>query len=430
MNPISGQFFGSSGFPQANPSRPMIPHPMPPNDGQVVKDFLQLVTKGNLGEIINYIGIHKLDITKIVDGNFRHTCLFYACLIPDPEMAYQVIKVFIERGVTPTYTDVLNQTVLYYAAREGKVKCAQYLLSLGSEANHRDQYGQTPLYYSAREGHYELTKMLLDAGSNVNNIDNNGQSALFYSAREGRRNICELLISYGIDINRQDNHKQTALHWAKKYNRTTVVDLFVAHGAIVPKEIPKAVPKEKASKKGDKKHKKPPTDINSVNKYILTIYRDGQWRRVTQEEFKEFEDNHNEVARYFKKPSLLSTIKPPLDPQANITYHWDKAATKILNHMWKLQGACHFHHPVDYVAMNILDYPQIITHPMDFGTIKNKLEIGDYNGCREFVNDMELVFRNCIIYNTELSDFGQLAKRLQNEFNNQCKINYLDFYMT
>jgi len=35
---------------------------------------------------------------------------------------------FIERGVPATYTDVLNQTVLYYAAREGKLKCLNLLI--------------------------------------------------------------------------------------------------------------------------------------------------------------------------------------------------------------------------------------------------------------------------------------------------------------
>lgn len=56
----------------------------------------------------------------------------------------------MEKGVPATYTDILNQTVLYYIAREGKLNCVEYLVKLGCNVNHRDQYGQTPLYYAAR----------------------------------------------------------------------------------------------------------------------------------------------------------------------------------------------------------------------------------------------------------------------------------------
>lgn len=45
--------------------------------------------------------------------------------------AFQVMKMFIEKGVVPTYTDILNQTVLYYVAREGKANCVEMLLKLG-----------------------------------------------------------------------------------------------------------------------------------------------------------------------------------------------------------------------------------------------------------------------------------------------------------
>lgn len=60
------------------------------------------------------------------------------------------MKMFIEKGVPATYTDILNQTALFYVAREGKVNCVELLVKLGCGINHRDQYGQTPLYYAAR----------------------------------------------------------------------------------------------------------------------------------------------------------------------------------------------------------------------------------------------------------------------------------------
>ena len=50
---------------------------------------------------------------------------------------------------------------------------------------------------------------------------------------------------------------------------------------------------------------------------------------------------------------------------------------KILHKIFEiLEGdplAYDFLEPVDYVALNILDYPKIITNPMDLGTVKKNL---------------------------------------------------------
>jgi hypothetical protein len=69
---------------------PPMPSTVPP---QLAKDFLSVVKKGNMGEISSFISKAKLlivdqyniDITKIVDDNFRQTCLFYATQIKDNE---------------------------------------------------------------------------------------------------------------------------------------------------------------------------------------------------------------------------------------------------------------------------------------------------------------------------------------------------------
>lgn len=49
------------------------------------------------------------------------------------------------------------------------------------------------------------------------------------------------------------------------------------------------------------------------------------------------------------------------------------------------------------------DYHDIISNPMDFGTIKYKLDNGDYEKLDEFFSDCQLVFENCRLYNKENS---------------------------
>lgn len=62
----------------------------------------------------------------------------------------KILQFFINKGVSPNYSDILNQTVLFYIAREGKINCVDYLVNLGCNVNHKDEYGQTPIYYAAR----------------------------------------------------------------------------------------------------------------------------------------------------------------------------------------------------------------------------------------------------------------------------------------
>jgi len=137
------------------------------------------------------------------------------------------------------------------------------------------------------------------------------------------------------------------------------------------------------------------------------------------------------VGSYLKNPELINSLKlPPVSQTSNIFYHWDKAAMKIINHLWKQQGAWTFHQPVDTVALRIPDYNVIVKRPMDFGTIKQKLATGAYTKCQEFVTDVELVFQNCLDYNGETSDFGVLAKNLREEFKKQRQLLSLDYYMS
>ncbi|OQR98352.1 histone acetyltransferase [Achlya hypogyna] len=76
-----------------------------------------------------------------------------------------------------------------------------------------------------------------------------------------------------------------------------------------------------------------------------------------------------------------------------------------------------FSSPVDPVALNIPNYFEIIRRPMDFGTIKKKLDANVYKHLAPFAADVRLTFRNAMTYNNEESDVHQLAKDMLNDFN-------------
>ncbi|RIA79372.1 hypothetical protein C1645_840853 [Glomus cerebriforme] len=64
------------------------------------------------------------------------------------------------------------------------------------------------------------------------------------------------------------------------------------------------------------------------------------------------------------------------------------------------------------------DYLIHIKHPMDFGTMRKKIDAHEYslgNGMQEFKDDLELVFRNAMTYNTSDTIYYRVAKKLQTQ---------------
>jgi len=66
---------------------------------------------------------------------------------------------------------------------------------------------------------------------------------------------------------------------------------------------------------------------------------------------------------------------------------------------------------------------------MDFGTIKNKLNNNLYDGVAGFLNEMRLVFSNCVTYNGAESEIGLISKNLEKEFDRLCHDNHIDQYL-
>ncbi|XP_076667280.1 ATP-dependent chromatin assembly factor large subunit isoform X4 [Andrena cerasifolii] len=67
------------------------------------------------------------------------------------------------------------------------------------------------------------------------------------------------------------------------------------------------------------------------------------------------------------------------------------------------------------------DYHDIISNPMDFGTIKYKLDNGGYETLEQFFGNCHLVFDNCQAYNEEHSSVYKAGMRLLKYYEKRCK---------
>ena len=78
-----------------------------------------------------------------------------------------------------------------------------------------------------------------------------------------------------------------------------------------------------------------------------------------------------------------------------------------------------FLEPVDPVAMNIPTYFDYVKHPMDLGTMQEKLSNWEYHSMEEFEKDMKLVFSNCYAFNPDGTIVNMMGHRLEEVFNSK-----------
>ena len=75
-----------------------------------------------------------------------------------------------------------------------------------------------------------------------------------------------------------------------------------------------------------------------------------------------------------------------------------------------------FREAVDWKALQLFDYPQIIKSPMDLGTVKGKIESNGYRSLEECAEDIRLIWKNCMTYNADGSEFYNLADSFSRRF--------------
>ena len=93
-----------------------------------------------------------------------------------------------------------------------------------------------------------------------------------------------------------------------------------------------------------------------------------------------------------------------------------KMMGKVFEVVEKDPLAYDFLEPVDYIALGILDYPKIITNPMDLGTVKRKLYDYKYPTFEELLEDINLIWKNCRTYNQPGSDIVKMANHCEKIF--------------
>ena len=397
-------------------------------DGTLVKMVLNSVQDGDLATIKQNIDRYSLDMNLLIDKENQQNAFFFCALVKNDIDALNICKYLVEIGVKPSHKDKYEQTCLYYTVREGKYETSKYLIeNCKLPINEKDIYGQNPIYYAARDGHLNLCELLVKKGADVNLEDKYGQTCIFYAIREGHYDIVEFLIKHGANVNKSDKKKQTPVSYAMKNNKDKIVELLVNNGGRKPE------PKAKNNKDKKKNPRKKSTDTDNNNqskseiitnvqtpkKYILVkIGKNGEKTPLNEEEYNQFVKEHQDIFDLLNNRENLQKICDEItDEDIKMQDSWEKLARKLMNTLWKFKEADLFHKPVDPQELNIPDYFDIIKNPMDFSTIKKKLNNFTYTNLKEFCADMNLVFENCYTYNGRKTTIGEICSRVKAEYN-------------
>jgi ankyrin repeat protein len=124
---------------------------------------------------------------------------------------------------------------LHFAAGEGYVGMAQYLLDKNADINVKNAAGTTPLHEAARSGNLFIMELLLQRGADARVRDAKGNTPLHIAVpAASHRAALDMLLLHGADPNTRDEHGESPLHILISLNRSAdVIAALLAGGADV-----------------------------------------------------------------------------------------------------------------------------------------------------------------------------------------------------
>lgn len=85
----------------------------------------------------------------------------------------------------------------------------------------------------------------------------------------------------------------------------------------------------------------------------------------------------------------------------------------VLQQLFKKRDSEPFREPVDWEGLGLTDYPSIIKRMMDLGTVRKNLKAESYRSLEDALDDLQLVWDNCKLYNIEGSFIHKTAVKLE-----------------
>ncbi|KAJ2997527.1 hypothetical protein NUW58_g634 [Xylaria curta] len=170
---------------------------------------------------------------------------------------------------------------------------------------------------------------------------------------------------------------------------------------------------------------KPPSSPSSTQtKNVHYLDHEGEERETKATKHRNSDSLFNRVKKVTPRPSLPAVPKPHKAKRSSINANDETQYTQeqkllfcadLLNRFWtRLVGP--FKEPVRPVEDGVPNYFDKIKKPMDLGTIKRKIDHGEYNTSEEFESEIRQIFENCYLYWGRSHEMSAAAERFQKSF--------------
>lgn len=89
---------------------------------------------------------------------------------------------------------------------------------------------------------------------------------------------------------------------------------------------------------------------------------------------------------------------------------------KLVQELKRNPDANPFLTPVDPIALNIPEYPEIVKNPMDLGTVEKKILKREYKNLTEFTSDVKRIWDNSFSFNKPGTRIYAMTQRMSAAF--------------
>lgn len=140
-----------------------------------------------------------------------------------------VAKQLVEKGkVDVNIQDPLKETPFCWAVRNGYVKTARVLYSLGAQMEYLTQGAKHIFHEIAQKGYRAMMNFLIKKGHDVDVEDENGKTALHHAAEAGKAKTVAFLLKKKADYNKRDKDGKVPLHYASKAGHSEVIQVLLS----------------------------------------------------------------------------------------------------------------------------------------------------------------------------------------------------------
>ena len=208
----------------------------PPNEATIEEMLCSAILDENV-----------LELQRLIDqgANLNYPCqdeyfpLAFACYFGEGHL--KIVKVLVENGAELESLNRKNLTPLMLAMANRCTEIVEYLISKGSNVNHRiplaGNLEGSPLAYAVYCGLSDYAKILLDNGAKVSSL-HPGRPLIYKALDEECFEIADLMIEKGAKVNARDKRGMTPLLYAVHEQKINVVKSLIDRGANVDVEIP------------------------------------------------------------------------------------------------------------------------------------------------------------------------------------------------